>query len=98
MIMITPGFEIGRTVHTPLISNRMSEDTKFHIFIATCINRYLCYEWGKISDEEKKQNKYAVENGERIFAAYEYPKTKEMIYIITEADRSATTIMFASEY
>lgn len=96
--MIVSDFNMGRTVLAPSISNRMIEDTEFHNFIAICINRYLCYEWGKISDEEKEQNKYAIKNSERIFAAYEYPKTKETIYIITEADRSVTTIMFASDY
>lgn len=91
-------FKRGCTIVTPSISNRMSEDSEFHNFIAICLSRYIIHDWGIISDEETKQNEYAIKNGERIFAAYEYPKTKENIYIITEADRSATTIMFSSEY
>lgn len=45
---------------------------------------------------EVTSNNEAVKNGERILAAYMYGDTK--IWIITEWDRSATTILFPEEY
>ncbi|MDE6020535.1 MAG: hypothetical protein K2H01_06040 [Ruminococcus sp.] len=51
-----------------------------------------------MDDEDKALNDAAVKNGdERIFAAY-IDSTGRKIWIITEWDRSATTILFPSEY
>lgn len=49
-----------------------------------------------MDEEDKQMNDDALSTGNRIFAAYHTCKGK--IYIITEWDRSATTILFADEY
>jgi hypothetical protein len=63
---------------------------------------YLCRhssgDWGVLDAEDKVANDDAVLFGGRILSAYELPMTDVKIWIITEADRSATTILLPSEY
>lgn len=59
--------------------------------------RHCNKDWGEMDEEDKVLNDAAVENGEdRFFSIYETCKGR--IWIITEADRSVTTILFPSEY
>jgi hypothetical protein len=51
--------------------------------------------WGTLTDDERA-NDYAVKHGERILSAYTIAGRK--FYVITEWDRSATTILLAEEY
>lgn len=53
---------------------------------------------GDTCDEDKEANNAAIKNDEQILAVYKYPKTEEEIWIITECDRSVTTILFPHEY
>jgi hypothetical protein len=54
-------------------------------------------DWGDLSDDDKRENEFSVDKELRIFSAY-YTAKGEKIWIITEADRSATTILLPSEY
>lgn len=90
-------FELGQTVMTAGINNAMAEDLSFAQTVLTNLNKYIHGDWGDLSDEDKKMNDDAINSGDdRILAAYESPQGK--IYIITEWDRSVTTILFAEEY
>ncbi|MBT7190485.1 MAG: hypothetical protein HN916_09850 [Anaerolineae bacterium] len=67
--------------------------------------RHLKGDWGDLGDEDKNENDLAVKAGDlRIFSAYEIDDDREgmadleRIWIITEADRSATTILLPSDY
>ncbi len=92
-------FERGEFVMTLGIAKRIERDLDFGKFIGRCIERYAMCDWGEMNEEDKKSNDEAVECGDlRIHAAYINPKTNEKIWIITEADRSATTILFPEEY
>jgi hypothetical protein len=61
---------------------------------------YLCAHlagnWGHVSQEDGWRNDQAVKSGGRIVSVYP-TKTNETIWVITEADRSATTFMLPSE-
>lgn len=59
--------------------------------------RHLSGDWGEMSEGDKRENDFSVENGFRVFSAY-HLKDGEKIWIITEADRSATTILLPEEY
>ncbi|MBL0423447.1 type I restriction endonuclease subunit M [Ramlibacter sp. AW1] len=52
--------------------------------------------WGDLADEDRKANLRAMVYDERILSAYVVKDTK--LYVITEADRSSTTVLLASEY
>lgn len=60
------------------------------------IQRHLKGDWGEINQEDKQANDAAVKNGNRILSCYTVLGTK--LWIITEADRSATTVLLPSEY
>lgn len=63
----------------------------------TSLRRHLSCDWGDLPPEDVKQNERALKEGGRLFSRY---RTEDgtTYYIITEADRSATTVLLASEY
>lgn len=60
------------------------------------IHRHASGDWGNIHLDDRALNDRAVRSGSRILSAYRIGS--ERIYVITEWDRSATTILLASEY
>ncbi|MFI3164466.1 MAG: hypothetical protein R3Y65_08530 [Bacillota bacterium] len=60
------------------------------------VPRFHLLDWGDLCEEDKKTNDIAVMERERIVARYNLEP--RAIYIISEADRSATTISFPEEY
>lgn len=81
------------------------ENDQFAEFLAQSLARYTYEDWGDCDDEDKKTNDTALKEGNRLVAVYNIPaeiKLKDCydskIYIITEWDRSVTTILFPSEY
>jgi hypothetical protein len=90
-------FKIGKSVMTRIINDLISEDESFANEITIALRKYFACDWGDMCASDKQLNDEAVENGEdRILAAYETSKGK--VYIITEWDRSYTTVLFAREY
>jgi hypothetical protein len=61
------------------------------------LSRHLLGDWGDLGEEDKKENEFSVLNNFRILSAYTLT-TSVKIWIITEADRSATTILLPEEY
>lgn len=59
--------------------------------------RHARGDWGDLDPFDKEQNDQAVERGERVLSAY-HLKTGVKFWIITEADRSSTTILLPTEY
>lgn len=83
----------GQWVITRRINAKMKEDENFARFIISCYGRYLGQDWGDTCEEDSKLNDEAVKTGgDRIVARY------DNIFIITEYDRSVTTILFTDEY
>jgi hypothetical protein len=58
--------------------------------------RHVTGDWGDLSADDKKENDYSVTRSLRIFSAYGTGDSK--LWIITEADRSVTTILRPDEY
>ena len=59
--------------------------------------RHHCGDWSVLDDEDKQTNEDALEAGSRILSCY-VTESGGRLYVITEADRSRTTILLASEY
>lgn len=92
-----PAFKLGRIVMTSKIAELIERDEKFSDEIRTALKRYIKTDWSDMCEEDIQTNNEALESGEdRIFAQYATSFGK--IYIITEWDRSCTTILFADEY
>ena len=89
--------ERGILVATKGIKSATDENPVFMREVLKSLNRYNENDWGDMCEEDKQMNDNAVANGDdRIFAAYNTSEGK--IFIITEYDRSATTVLFADEY
>ena len=82
-------FPVGLLVATSAIIDSGIE-------VLPLIGRHVKGDWGDLDDEDKQANQRALIDGGRLFSAY--VKDGQKIYVITEADRSATTVLFAEEY
>ena len=60
------------------------------------IARHATGDWGDLCAFDHRQNEIALRDGYRVFSSYEVPAGRGSI--ITEADRSATTILLPEEY
>ena len=60
------------------------------------LHRHRSGDWGAVSEHDAQANDHAVGGGTRVLSAYETAGGR--LWIITEADRSATTILLPSEY
>jgi hypothetical protein len=61
------------------------------------LSRHERGDWGDLGDEDKRENDFALGRELRIFSAY-HTANGEKVWIVTEADRSATTILLPNEY
>ena len=89
-------FQLGRVVWTRYINDCVAENALFAKFVLDSLKRHANCDWGELSDEDKKENDFSLDKHLRLFSVYK--KDKFVIWVITEADRSVTTILFPSEY
>lgn len=89
-------FNLGQVVATRGVAYQMQEDKDFYEFVQKSFTRHATGDWGDLDEEDKEANEYALTHNDRIFSSY--IKGEWKIYIITEWDRSYTTILFPSEY
>ena len=88
-------FKLGRLVMTNEMHNCITKDTNFDSEVATAFKRYVKGDWGNISEEDKLINEEALNEGGTLMGAYDTSKGE--IWIITEGNRSITTILFTDE-
>jgi hypothetical protein len=87
-----PKFNLGQLVATPGALETL-DDESFWPYI----KRHACGDWGDVCAEDKAENELSLKQGFRLLSAYTLP-CGDRIWIITEADRSATTILLPEEY
>lgn len=96
--------KLGRVVMTRRVAVAATQSLEFNSFIAESFGRYMRHDWGNMCKKDKKANTEALKNGDRILASYDLPGSlrnvadDDKIWIITEWDRSVTTVLFPSEY
>ena len=85
-------FQPGRIVISAKASIKLNIDD-----VIQAIPRHLSGDWGEVNNTDKLANNFAVKNELRIVSAY---KDSDGIkfWIITEADRSCTTVMLSGDY
>jgi hypothetical protein len=86
-------FQLGAVVMTQGAKRLMEE---LELDPAHYLARHVTGDWGDLSADDKKENDYSVTRSLRIFSAYGTGDSK--LWIITEADRSVTTILRPDEY
>ena len=86
-----PLFVLGQIVGTPSALDALieAEQNPFEL-----LHRHVT---GDLDDEDKKENDLSVKEGFRILSAYEL-ETAVKVWLITEWDRSVTTILLPDEY
>ena len=89
-------FKTGNFYMTIGIDNAIKQDNNYFKELVKCFEKYLTCDWGDLTEEDIIANERALINGNRILGAYDTSQGK--VYIITEWDRSTTTILFANEY
>jgi len=91
--LITPLFKLGQIVSTPGAKEALSQPG---VDWMALLMRHSTGDWGDLDAEDKRANDDAVMNGDRILSAYNL-STGARIWIITEADRSATRFLLPEE-
>lgn len=95
-------FELGEVLMTAGVAYLVKDDPQAASEVAECLGRHALGDWGDLCDEDREMNDDAIEaerSGgytDRLFSVYKTSIGK--IYIITEHDRSATTILLPNEY
>ena len=89
-----PRFRLGQVVGTPGALQAL-ESAGQHP--AELLDRHVTGDWGDLCDEDIAENELSVERGFRILSSYELDSGAK-VWVITEADRSATTILLPEEY
>ena len=85
-------FPIGCLVATPAVLGAISDED-----FVTALDRHVRGDWGDVCSEDRRQNDLALKQGMRLFSVY-HTKEKTKFWIITEADRSATTVLLPEDY
>lgn len=85
-------FEAGQLAITPGAQNLIPAKE-----VQVALNRHVTGDWGDVCEEDQAQNDWALSNAARLISVYE-SGAGERFWIITEADRSSTTILLPSEY
>lgn len=87
----------GNTVATRRVANKIAENKTFALQVTLAMQIYKKGNWGKISDADKEMNDQNAKSGSgSLMGAYMTCEGK--IWIMTEHDRSVTTILFPDEY
>ncbi len=102
-----PKFKLGRVVMTRAVAHELVEHHEGSKFAYTCLLRHATADWGELEQDDYEANEEALAIGEtRILSSYEIPNDvasgcqppHRKLWIITEWDRSATTILFPEDY
>lgn len=83
---------LGRTVITANAQNVLTASD-----IANALDRHQSGDWGELCEEDKQVNEDALKNCERIMSVYK-SSGGQKFWVITEADRSCTTVLMPEDY
>ena len=87
-------FPLGQIVATPGVLAALEQASQgAHEFLT----RHVSGDWGELDADDRRENELSLREGFRLLSAYRLT-TGEKMWIITEADRSATTLLLPSEY
>ncbi|WP_095516008.1 hypothetical protein [Rubrivirga sp. SAORIC476] len=91
--MLRPLFDLGRTLATP---GALSLASRAGVSIPALLERHAVGDWGDIGVGDRLANELALPGGARLLSAFQTDAGR--LWIITEADRSSTTVLLPDEY
>ena len=88
---------LGRIVATP---GAVREMDRLLVHPAELLKRHSSGDWGELDDQDRRQNELALIHGLRLLSSYVMRRdgVETTLWVITEADRSVTTILLPQEY
>ena len=89
-------FPLGQVVTTPGVVELIEKYDATPGVLVPFLRRHQMGDWSDVNDEDKAANDLSVEQGFRILSAYHLHG--ERLWVITEADRSVTTVLLPSAY
>ena len=92
ILLLQATFPLGRVVITP-----NAQDVLVREDIHGALARHAARDWGEVGAVDKAENELSLKEGFRILSAYRDSKGSKF-WIITEADRSVTTILLPEDY
>ncbi len=87
-------FPLGHLLTTPGVLG-LAEDIAAEVH--ACLQRHASGDWGDLDDEDQVANDQALTDGGRLLSEYRI-RGGRRVWVITEADRSATIILLPEEY
>ena len=94
MNRLLPKFSLGRIVATPGALEALEEANQNPFEF---LERHQAGDWGELCEDDKSENEFSLKNGFRILNAYRTLHDVK-VWVITEADRSVTTLLLPHEY
>jgi hypothetical protein len=85
-------FPLGQVLMTPGVQEKIPPSE-----MLLALRRHAHGDWGDLGEEDRRSNDLSVKDGSRLLSTY-YSKEGVKFWIITEADRSATTVLLPDEY
>ena len=85
-------FQLGQLVATPNAHSQLTHEDILHALL-----RYQTGDWGDVGSEDGEANDAALAQGTRLLSAYQAANGTK-VWIITEADRSVTTVLLPEDY
>ena len=85
-------FQLGQLVATPNALDRLTQDD-----IRSGIIRHQSCDWGDLDADDRKENDLSFERGTRLLSVY-HASNGVTFWIITEADKSSTTVLLPEDY
>lgn len=92
--MASPKFSLGQIVATPGALRALEESGEG---VFDLLYRHASGDWGELGVEDRQENELSLREGFRLLSAYRL-KSGDKLWIITEADRSVTTLLLPEEY
>lgn len=87
-----PKFPMGQVVITTNAANQLDQAE-----VVAAIRRHVAADWGEVDDEDRAENELSLQQGFRLMSVYT-ASDGTRFWIITEADRSATTVLLPEDY
>ena len=87
-------FALGQVVATPGALDLLDRTETNALDL---LQRHQQGDWGSVSPEDAEENRNSIKTGCRVLSSY-FLNATERLWIITEADRSATTLLLPDEY
>ncbi len=86
---------LGRVLATPGALRALSDAGEDPMRL---LARHATGDWGELDAQDRRENRRSLKHGWRVLSSYPVGESGQKVWVITEADRSVTTILLPEEY